>query len=643
VAPLLLVWLGARPRLPSSPERAVEAMALLGAITTVTLAAFSRDLGLGVSYPLHYTIFPLVVYAALRFEQHGATAASFTASAIAIWGTVHGQGPLAVGASTERVVMLLLFLAVVAVTGLLLAAAIGERNAAERRRAAGFERLEESEQRLRLALEAGRMGVWDWDLTSGDIRWSHHLEESLGLPPGGFPGTLDAFRSFVHPDDLARVDAVIAAALEQGDYEDEVRVVRRDGAVRWMAASGIVLRDATGRAVRMLGVGVDVTERRRLEEEITRRADALSEADRRKDVFLAMLAHELRTPLAPLANVLHLMRVAPAERDRALAIADRQVGQLARLVDDLLDVSRITQGKIELSRERVAIADVVGRAVETARPQIEAGGQVFTTELPAEPVWLDGDPLRLAQVIANLLGNAAKYTPRGGSIRLSAARDGAAVVIRVRDTGAGIPAGLLPRIFDLFVQGDASLERRQGGLGVGLTIVQQLVALHGGRVEAHPAPDGRGSEFVVSLPVAAAAGAPEPPPRVLAGANGARRCVLLVEDNEDAAESLARVLELWGHQVRVASDGPGALTELAGAEADVILSDLGLPGMDGYELARRIRAMPRGRGAVLIALSGYGQDEDHRRALAAGFDHHMVKPPDLGALAALLAQTPPSR
>ncbi len=431
------------------------------------------------------------------------------------------------------------------------------------------------------------------------------------------------------------------AAGTRTGYHIEFRNVRADGSVGWMSASGRVFSDAAGRAARMVGVGVDVTERRRLAEELESRARDLADADRRKDEFLAMLAHELRNPLAPLATSLRLLRDADSDRDRVLAIADRQTQQLARLVDDLLDASRITQGKIALRREPVPLRDVVDRAIDAAKPAIEARGQLFRVDLPSEPVRLHADPARLAQVIANLLDNAAKYTPDGGFVGLSAERDGDDVVLHVRDTGTGLAPELLPNVFDLFVQGDRSLDRPHGGLGIGLTIVRRLVELYGGRVEARSAGVGKGSDFVVRLPALAPAadatptlrGAPVDEPSATS-----RLKVLVVEDNRDSAEVLATIVELWGHEVRTAFDAPAALHVLDGWRPDVIVSDLGLPQMDGFELARRLREPNARCGAVLIALSGYGRDEDKRAARDAGFDHHLVKPPDLNELADLLEQ-----
>jgi signal transduction histidine kinase len=369
----------------------------------------------------------------------------------------------------------------------------------------------------------------------------------------------------------------------------------------------------------------------------------LKEADRRKDEFLALLAHELRNPLAPIRNSLHALQLAgadPAVAARARDMMERQVGHLVRLVDDLLDVSRIMRGKVELRREEVELAAVLARAVETARPLVEAGRHDLTVDLPPEPIRLDADAVRLAQVFGNLLANAAKYTEPGGRIRLSVEAHGPEFVVRVRDTGIGIPADMLARVFDPFVQTDAARNKSQGGLGLGLALVKSLVELHGGAVAAHSAGPGLGSEFVVRLP---ATGSPDRGPR---GADrGPRpgadarttRNVLVVDDNRDAADSLGTLLRLKGHGVRVVYDGPAAVAAAAEYPPDLVLLDLGMPGMDGYEVARRLRQMPAFRGRTLAAVTGWGQEADRRRTREAGFDHHLVKPIDPAELSALLA------
>ena len=366
---------------------------------------------------------------------------------------------------------------------------------------------------------------------------------------------------------------------------------------------------------------------------------ALQETDRRKDEFLATLAHELRNPLAPLRNALQLMRMAGGDEhtmNQTLGMMDRQLQQMVRLIDDLLDISRITRGKIELRKERVELAAVIRDAVETSRPLIETAGHKLTVIYPPEPISLDADPTRLAQVFANLLNNAAKYTPQSGHIRLTAERQGDEVVVKVSDTGIGIPADMLPRIFEMFTQVDRSLERSQGGLGIGLSLVRGLVELHGGSVEAKSEGPGQGSEISVRLAV-------HPAPRKAKAvaedsrpAAPARRRILVVDDNRDSADSLALLLTLQGSEVRTAYDGLEAVEAAAVFQPDVVLSDIGMPRLNGYETAQRIREQSHGRRVALIAMTGWGQEEDRRRSTQAGFDFHLVKPVDLAALERLL-------
>jgi len=365
----------------------------------------------------------------------------------------------------------------------------------------------------------------------------------------------------------------------------------------------------------------------------------LQETDRRKDEFLAILAHELRNPLAPLRNALQLIRVASNDAqvlEKAHGLMERQVQQMVRLIDDLMDISRITRGKIELRKERIELAAVIQDAVETSRPLIEAAGHELTVVYPPEPIFLDADPTRMAQVFANLLNNAAKYTQSGGRIRLTGERQGEEVVVKVRDSGIGIPADMLPHVFEMFTQVDRSLERSQGGLGIGLSIVRGLIELHGGSVEAHSAGPGRGSEISVRLavhpstanvPAAAVAGRPAAPPR---------RRILVVDDNRDSADSLALLLTLQGSEVRTAYDGLEAIEAAAAFQPDVVLSDIGMPRLNGYDAAQRIREQCRGRKVVLVAMTGWGQEEDKRRSTAAGYDVHLVKPVELAALERLL-------
>jgi PAS domain S-box-containing protein len=377
-----------------------------------------------------------------------------------------------------------------------------------------------------------------------------------------------------------------------------------------------------------------------------RLVEQLRHADRKKDEFLATLAHELRNPLAPLRNGLHILRTAgddPAALEQARTVMERQVQLLVRLIDDLLDVSRITRGKLKLRKEQVDLAAVVRNAVEISRPLIEAAGHELTVALPAEPTYVGADAARLAQVFSNLLNNAAKYTERGGHIGLTAERQGGAAVVTVKDTGVGIPAEHLPHIFEMFAQVDRSLERSQGGLGIGLTLVKRLVEMHGGTVEARSDGPDRGSEFVVRLPVMSGRPADQPDPDGESeGRPAAGRCkVLVVDDNEDTAASLSTMLQIMGHDVRTASDGLEALEAAEAYRPDVVLLDIGLPKLNGYEVARRLRQQPWGRGARLIALTGWGQEQDRQRAKEAGFDEHLVKPVEPAALERLLATVRP--
>jgi two-component system CheB/CheR fusion protein len=369
--------------------------------------------------------------------------------------------------------------------------------------------LRDSEQRLRLALEAGRMGTWEWDIQGNRVLWSPSLEAIHGLPPGSFAGTFDAYRQDIHPEDIASVERAIGNTLQDGaDHHIEYRIVWRDGSVHWVEGRGKLFRDTAGRPLRMTGVCTDITERKQAEAALQRTQDELKAADRRKDEFLATLAHELRNPLAPLANGLQLLRRmldAPDERAQCLAMMERQFAQLVRLVDDLMEVSRITQGKIALRKQPADLAQIVQQAVETSRPLIAASGHELAVELPEEPIVLDADAVRLAQVVSNLLNNAAKYTERGGSIRVAAMRRDGEALISVEDNGIGIAPDLLPRIFDLFTQGEPAAKQASGGLGIGLMLVKQLVEMHAGTVAAESGGPGKGSRFVVRLPLAVAA------------------------------------------------------------------------------------------------------------------------------------------
>lgn len=678
----------------------------------------------------------------------------------------------------------------------------------------------ENEERLRLSLDAGRMGIWDWNLLTNDLKWSENLEPIHGLAPGTFKGTFQAFQELVHPDDREPLQKAIAQSLNgQTGFELEFRTSRPDGQVQWMAGKGKVFHDETGRPVRMVGVGMDISERKQSQErqrraemaarflaeasatlagivdirttlqEVARLAvpffadwcvvdlfepenslvrvamahvdprkvelanelhrryppdpkspigawnilrtgtsqriaeisddlleanlrdpeqlrivrelglrsylgvpirvrdrvlgaflftaaesgrhydendlslaedlahrtgvamenaklyEALRESDRRKNEFLAVLAHELRNPLAPVRNALHVLKMPQADpvvREQVRAMAERQVYHLTRLVDDLLDVSRIMRGKIELRIERIEVATLIQRAVETARPTIDAEEHELTILLPSEPTWLNADLVRMSQVVSNLLQNAARYTERGGKIHLTAGAEGGELFLRVRDNGIGIAPEAMPHLFQMFMQASPGAPRSQGGLGIGLTLVKSLVELHQGKVEVHSAGLGQGSEFVVRLPLAAPeiAHSPKVPP--CAETTPPRCKLLIIDDNRDAADSLGMVLGLEGHSVEVAYDGVQGLQAVQGRMPEVVFLDLGMPGMNGFEIARRLRAMTGGDRIFLVALTGWGQEQDRERTRQAGFDLHLTKPVEPGALRKLIASISPA-
>ena len=507
--------------------------------------------------------------------------------------------------------------------------------------------LRTSEARLRAALDVGGIGIWELDLERGLGYWSPTAFAVTGIDPDVTAPNRRTWRGLVHPDDLGAVEAEWTRARDaRAEYRYAHRIVRADGVVRWVDARGRFFYDAEGTPVRMLGAFVDVTDRKVAEAEredlldIAQRARAEAEAgSRAKDEFLAMLGHELRNPLAAVRNAVVTAQLDGSHRERSLEIARRQVDQLARLLDDLLDVARITQGRIALRREPTDLAGVVARALEATHALIEERGHTLDVHLLAEDVCVDADPARIEQVLVNLITNAAKYTEPGGRIGLEMRRDGTDAVLAVRDSGIGIAPDMLQRVFDLFTQAERGLDRGQGGLGIGLTIVKRVVELHGGRVEARSGGVGRGAEFVVRLPVRSvspeeSASAPVSRPR-----ETVRARILVVEDNVQAAESLVTLLKVLGHEVHLAHDGHAGL-ELARSQTPrLLLVDIGLPDMDGYEVARRAREDPRLSGAVLFALTGYGRDEDRKAALAAGFDGHLVKPVSVEALEEIIARS----
>jgi PAS domain S-box-containing protein len=626
---------------------------------------------------------------------------------------------------------------------------------------------------FQLVHQIGKIGHWEWNSVTDDNNWSPEIEALYGLPPGGFEGGYAGWAKMLHPDDLPKAEAAVRRAMETGDYFTEFRVIWPDGSIHWLETRAHVFKDGHGKPERIMGVNMDVTERKQAEEkrreseqrlrfvmdsmpqkiftakpngevdyfnpvwtEFTglsfgqirdwgwtqfihpgdlpenirvwqrsidtgepfqfehrfRRADGeyrwhisrakalkdaegkvllwigsntdiheqkqtadqlrkltadLSEADHRKDEFLATLAHELRNPLAPIRNGLEIMRLSSGSDtavdpalEEARTMIERQLGQMVHLVDDLLDVSRISRGKLELRKVRSELAAILNSAVETSRPLIDSGGHEITVSLTPEPIFVDADETRLTQVFANLLNNAAKYSDPGGRIWLTAERQGSDVVVSVKDAGIGIPPDMLPKIFEMFTQVDHSLERSRGGLGIGLTLVKRLVESHGGSVEAHSDGQDKGSEFIVRLPVELSMiHEIKPPPVEGRPTCAAGRCrILVADDNEDSATTLAIMLEIMGNEVRTAKDGLQAVNLAAAFHPDVIFLDIGMPKLNGYEACRRIREQPWATKAVLVALTGWGQEEDRRRSEEAGFNHHIVKPIMPAVIEKLLAE-----
>jgi signal transduction histidine kinase/FixJ family two-component response regulator len=449
--------------------------------------------------------------------------------------------------------------------------------------------------------------------------------------------------SFLIPAERAEEEDHILARLRAGErvyHFDTVRVRSDDQPVH-VALTISPVRDEAGRIIGASKIARDITDRKLAEEQTYKLLTQLKEADQRKDEFLATLAHELRNPLAPLRNALEILKRGEGNGnllEQVRSTLERQLGQMERLVDDLLDVSRITRGKLEFRKQRVGLASVIHQSVEVCRPLAERARHELNVSLPPEPVYLHADPVRLAQVFANLLTNACKYTAPGGRIWLTAVRQGRDVVVNFKDTGVGISPDNLPSVFEMFTQIDRSSERSQGGLGIGLSLVKRLVEMHGGSVEAYSAGLGRGSEFVVRLPTLIEKAKGKTPTAEQIPTTAHR--ILIVDDNRDAATSLATLLRLTGNETQTAYDGLEAVEAAALFRPDVVLLDISLPKLNGYDACRRIRQQPWGKDMVLVALTGWAQYEDRRQSKDAGFDQHMVKPVDLAALMKLLASPP---
>lgn len=500
-----------------------------------------------------------------------------------------------------------------------------------------------SEQRLRFVMDSMPQKIFT-ARPNGDLDYLNPFwTEFTGLP---FEEICDwGWKQFIHPEDLEENVRVWKRSVDTGEpFQFEHRFRRADGEYRWHISRARAMKDADGKVQMWVGSNTEIHEQKQISNELKQLTAELSQADGHKNEFLAMLAHELRNPLAPIRNALQIVQLSRGNGEAVLTASEmmeRQIAQMVRLVDDLLDVSRITRGKIDLRLERTDLASIIAQAVETCRPAIDSARHELKVDLPDEPVYLNADPIRLAQAFGNLLNNATKYTDPEGRISVIARRDGNDVIVSVRDNGIGIPPEMLPKVFEMFTQVDRSLERTQGGLGIGLTLVQRLVQLHGGSVSAFSEGKGQGSEFTVRLPILPqeARQATKPAQSDLGSAQSRR--ILVVDDNRDSASSLAMLLTISGHKSHTAFDGQEAVEAAETIKPDVILMDIGLPKLNGYEAAKKIRETSWGKKMVLVALTGWGQEEDRRKSKEAGFDAHLVKPVDFGTLTQLLGDLPP--
>jgi PAS domain S-box-containing protein len=479
----------------------------------------------------------------------------------------------------------------------------------------------ESEEPFRLLIDAVEdYAIFMLDLDGNIVSWNQGAERIKGYAAREIIGR--HFSQFYTEQDRARnwPAHVLAAARADGRFEDEGWRVRKDGTRFWANVTITAIRDRKGQLCGFGKVTRDLTARRRM--------DALQERQEQLTEFLAMLCHELRNPLAPITNALELIRNTPVnEQPELLSVIERQVSHLTRLVDDLLDVNRLTRGKVDLKKEIVDLRLLISHAVDACRSMVEGRSHSMDLHLGDEPSSIDADPTRVVQLAVNLITNAAKYTPEGGRISISVHREKDQAVLRVKDTGIGIPAELLPKVFDLFVQGERPLDRPEGGLGIGLTVVKRIVEMHGGSVSAFSEGPEQGSEFVVRFPVALDDRQAAPAIRTVEPARAhVRHRLLLVEDNRDFAATLAALLEIAGHEVRTVNDGTEAMPLAIHYRPDAVVMDIGIPGMNGYEVAQQFRQSPEFAKTTLIALTGYGHEAARRRAKEAGFDDHLVKP-----------------
>ena len=514
--------------------------------------------------------------------------------------------------------------------------------------------LRKSEERFDLAVAGSNDGIWDWDVRTNEVYYAPRFKELLGFRDDEFDNSFAAFETALHPDDRQETLELVHRHLKDREpYDVEYRLLTKCGEYRWFRARGQAIWDETGQAIRMAGSLTDITERKQAEVALEQNAAEIqhayetlriAEAEARKavrerDQFLAMLSHELRNPLSAIRNGMGVLGHVHADREtieRAREAIQRQVHHMSNLLDDLLDVARVTQGKIGFRPRPLDLNELMLESAEAIQPIMDAHGHEFSVLPDPASVAVEGDPTRLLQIIENLLTNAAKYTPHGGKIAAVLKKQQAFCELSVRDNGRGIDPDLLEEIFDMFFQSNHALDRSEGGMGVGLTLVRALVEMHGGTISAQSDGLGKGSRFVVRLPLAV--GPASPSEKGVAAAMGGTVRIVLIEDNQDSREMLQSLLRLEGHQVESAEDGQKGLDTILQQRPDIAVIDIGLPIMDGYEVARRVRKHFSNSELMLVALTGYGQEQDQEAAYQAGFDEHLVKPVNLEKLKQLLQQ-----
>jgi PAS domain S-box-containing protein len=499
--------------------------------------------------------------------------------------------------------------------------------------------LREREEQLRLATDAAEVGLWDVDLVTDTLFWPARVKAMFGISPDVAVSMAD-FYAGLHPADREHVSAAFAAACDpavRSIYDVEFRTVgKEDGRIRWVAAKGRGIFDEAGRCVRVIGTAINISDRKGAELALLENEERLRAADRRKDEFLAIMGHELRNPLAPLVTAAHLIRLRGGRAtEKEMGILDRQLRQMTKIVTDLLDASRAMRENVELAPKVMEVGEVLASAVDLASPFIEERRHALTIEVPDRGMPVSADPERMAQVFGNLLHNAAKYTPPGGRIRLRVASRGDEIEVTVEDSGQGIPPEMIEGVFDLFAQAEAGREQG-GGLGIGLAVARKLVQAHGGQIRANSEGPGRGSRFTVRLPRAVAPAQAQSPASTPPRKTAVVRRVLVADDNRDTVELIETLLTQSGHELRCAFDGPSALRICEELQPDIVFLDIGLPGMDGYEVARRMRALPWGKSIRIVAVSGYVGDADRARAIESGCDVHLAKPFDIDGLSRIV-------